>query len=201
MTPSDEHSLDALLRASRDGDAASVANIWRGLTPEEQEDLLFTLLKMHHGGLSGVPLLEPDDHAGPAAESPVPIAADSPDTAATQGVDRTELIPKAVEDLRSLTASEREAEVTYSGLPATAGQQSGYWSRWRQRWKVSALVAAWAVTTAFLFTADTSTFGPREWVVAILATVVGGGILGGTLVGLVVAAIPARAGGSGADQG
>ncbi|MFL6090275.1 MAG: hypothetical protein ACJ71Z_09055 [Aeromicrobium sp.] len=202
MTPSEaDRSLDALLRASRNGDAASVSNIWRGLTPEEQEDLLFTLLEMRHGGLSGVALLEPDDRADPTAESPAVVAEHVADTAAMPRVDRTELIPKAVEDLRGLTGSERDLEVTYSGWPATASQQTGYWYRWRQRWRVSALAAAWAVTTAFLFTADTSTFGPGEWVVTILATVVGGGVLGGTLVDLVVAAIPTRARGSGAERG
>jgi hypothetical protein len=72
-----------------------------------------------------------------------------------------------------------------------------YRSRWRQRWKWSVLVAAWAVTTFFAFTAETSTFGPMGWVVALFGTVVLGGLFVGTLANFVVAAIPAQAQGHG----
>ena len=67
-----------------------------------------------------------------------------------------------------------------------------YQSRWRRRWKWSVAVAAWAVTTIFAFTGDVSSFGPNEWVVTILATVVGGGLLVGTLLNFAVAAIRTR---------
>ncbi len=117
------------------------------------------------------------------------LADDSDETTAMAVVEETELIPKLVEDLRGLSGSERD-DRTLLEQPAVPNE---YWSRWLRRWKISAVVAAWAVTTVFAFTADTSTFGAMEWVVAMLGTVGLGGALVGTLLNFAVAAISAPA--------
>jgi hypothetical protein len=182
---SKEQSLSALLTASRNRDADSVASIWRELTPAEQESVLFTLLAHTDAHSEAVPV-EPD-------ERPDPLMHGLGDTAAMEAVaEQTELIPKAVEDLRGLTGSERDETEAPQASTAAVNEPTEYWSRWLQRWKWSALVAAWAVTTIFAFTWDTSAFGPMEWVVAIFGTVVGGGVLVGTLLNFAVAAIPTQ---------
>jgi hypothetical protein len=115
------------------------------------------------------------------------------ETAALEPVEQTVLTPKLVEDLRGLSGSENDRPSTFRESAAVPDDPTGYRFRWRRRWKWSMLVAAWAVTTTFAFTANVSTFGPMEWFVAIFASVVGGGLLFGTLLNFAVAAIPTHA--------
>ena len=181
MESSERQNLSELLAASRTGNTAAVTDIWRTLTPADQEHVLVTLLAMQ---------TDVDSEATPveAAESADVLIGDLDDTAAMAPVEQTELIPQGVEELRALTRSEGDGEPSSSEHPAVPMELSEYWSRWRQRWKWSVLVAGWAVTTIFAFTGDTSAFGPMEWVVAIFATAVGGGVLVGTLINFAVAA-------------
>lgn len=185
MESSERQNLSELLAASRNGNPAAVTDIWRTLTPAEQEGVLVTLLAMQPAADSEATSVEP-------AESVLVLAGDLDDTAAMAPVEQTELVPQGVEELRALTRSETDGEPTSSQQPVMPMDLSEYWSRWRQRWKWSVVVAGWAVTTIFAFTGDTSAFGPMEWVVAIFATAVGGGVLVGTLVNLAVAAISTR---------
>lgn len=185
MDPVEDQRLTALLTASRAKDAESVVAIWRELTPVEQEGVVFALLGMPVDAESGPSSVQPDDRPEP------PLHAVE-DTAAMDGLGQTELIPKGVEDLRSLTRSEENVHESATEPPSVSGQSAGYWSRWLASWKWCALVAAWAVTTTFAFTADVSAFGPMEWVVAISGTVLGGGLLVGTLISFVVATISGR---------
>ena len=210
MGPSEHVNLNALLAASRSGDAASVASNWRQLTPSEQENVLLTLLGMQLDAPSEALAVASEESPDPperhvaetqaleavaSEESPDPPERHAAETQALEAVEQTELIPKLVEDLRGLTHSEGEEAVLLE-QPAP----SEYWSRWGRRWKISALVAAWAVTTVFAFTVNTSTFGPMEWVVALFGTVVLGGALVGTLVNFAVASISTRAQESTADN-
>jgi hypothetical protein len=102
----------------------------------------------------------------------------------------TELIPKPVEDLRGLTGLANADEDIVQEAPAWHGSTT-YRARWIHRWKASALTSAAAVTMLFALTGDVSSYGPMEWFVAIFATVVGGGLMVGTLVNFAVAAIRA----------
>ena len=183
MEPLEHENLDALLAASRSGDSATVASGWRRLTPDEQEAVLFRLLALH--AEAGPETFEMDGRPGRQI-------AGSEDTAAMAAVAETEAIPKIVDDLRGLSGSEGDDRLDVSEQVAVSSDLAGYRSRWLRRWKVSALVAAWAVTTVFAFTADTSAFGPMEWAVAMFGTVVVGGALVGTLLNFVVAAIATR---------
>jgi hypothetical protein len=185
MKPSEEQSMTALLTASRNGDAGSVANIWRELTPVQQENVMFTLLGMHSDVTSEGVAVASDARPNPPERS-------SDETAALEVVEQTELIPKHVEDLQGLTGTEDDHISDPQAGRAVPTQMTEYRSRWRQRWKWSVLVAAWAVTTFFAFTAETSTFGPMGWVVALFSTVLLGGLFVGTLANFVVAAIPTR---------
>jgi hypothetical protein len=183
---SENRNLAALLKANRTKDVGSAAGIWRDMTVAEQEAVLFELLGMveEEADLSPGPASEPAALEAEETElipNPVPVP------------DETELIPKGVEELRGLTASDGDqGEVASAGAPVMPAALTEYQSRWRRRWKWSVAVAAWAVTTIFAFTGDVSSFGPNEWVVTILATVVGGGLLVGTLLNFAVAAIPTR---------
>lgn len=177
-----QQSLDALLAASRDADSASAISMWRGWTADEQEEILLQLLGLHHAAGWEVA----DDE--PAMDSSL---GDPEETAAMAPVAQTELVPKIVDDLRGLTASDGDSPVADDEPPLPIGP-SAYWSRWLRRWKISAVVAAWAVTTAFAFTTETSSFGPQEWMVALFGTVVLGGGLVGTLANFAVAAIPTQ---------
>lgn len=119
---------------------------------------------------------EPD--GGPPTPTPVESGA-------------TELIPKAVDDLRGLTGSENEDGHSYAAEPVIPHDSGTYRARWLRRWKASALASALAVTILFVLTApDVYSYGPMEWFVTIFETVVGGGLLVGTLVNFVVAAMP-----------
>ena len=207
MKRSEEESLTALQAASRNRDTGSVADIWRELTSVEQENILLTLLGMQSGTTSEGAAVASDESPDPPerrADETVLVAVasdgspDSPEgrageTAALEVVEQTELIPMQVEDLRGLTGSENDHVNDPQAGRAEPTKITEYRSRWLQRWKWSVLVAAWAVTTFFAFTADTSTFGPMGWVVAIFGTVVLGGLFVGTLANFVVAAVPTRA--------
>lgn len=114
------------------------------------------------------------------------------DTAAMAPLDQTQLVPRMVEDLRGLGASESDDVADAPHPPRIPKEPTQYWARWLRRWKVSAVVAAWAVTTLFAFTTETSTFGPKEWLVGLLGSVILGGVLVGTLANFAVAAIPTR---------
>jgi hypothetical protein len=185
MEPSERQNLSELLAASRNGNPDAVTGIWRKLTPVEQERVLVTLLAKQTVADSEAKTFE-------TAESLDVLTSDPDDTAAMAPVEQTELVPQGVEELRALTRSESDGEPTSSEQPVVPMELTEYWSRWRQRWKWSVLVAGWAVTTIFAFTGDTSAFGPAEWVVAILTTAVGGGVLVGTLVSFAIAAISTR---------
>jgi hypothetical protein len=186
VKPSEEQSLTALMAASRNSDADSVASIWRELTLVEQENILFTLLGMHTDVSSeGVAVA-----SGEVADAP---ERRTTETEALAAVEQTEQIPNLVDDLRGLTGTANDHLNDPQDERAAPAETTEYWSRWLQRWKWSVLVAAWAVTTFFAFTAETSTFGPMGWVVALFGTVVLGGLFVGTLANFVVAAIPAQA--------
>lgn len=173
--------MNALLTAAQNGDTEEVSRIWRELPPGEQESVLLTLLQTQVGTASDEASPESDEGLDPSLG----------DTAAMDRVEQTDLIPEGLEELRGLTVSEGGDDAALAGKPVQ--NERAYWSRWRRRWRLSALVAAWAVTTVFAFTADTSTFGPMEWLVALFGTVVGGGVLVGTLVNFAVAAISGTA--------
>ena len=179
MVPAEQQSLAELVEASEREDASAVARVWRRLTPAEQEDVVFGLLAMHTAASSGAVGL----HDG----GDLPID-DQADTVAMAPAANTELIPKVVADLRDLTASEGDDEPPER--PTAAVGPTEYWSRWLRRWKLSALVSAWAMTTTFAFTTETAAFGPTEWLVALLGTIVLGGGLVGTLANFAVAALP-----------
>ncbi|HJR90281.1 MAG TPA: hypothetical protein VJ782_09020 [Aeromicrobium sp.] len=181
IRPSEELPVNALLTAAQNGDTEEVSRIWRELPPGEQESVLLTLLQTQVGTASDEASPESDEGLDPSLG----------DTAAMDRVEQTDLIPEGLEELRGLTVSEGGDDAALAGKPVQ--NERAYWSRWRRRWRLSALVAAWAVTTVFAFTADTSTFGPMEWLVALFGTVVGGGVLVGTLVNFAVAAISATA--------
>lgn len=189
MGSSDEQKLAALLAASRDRDAASVTSIWRDMTLAEQEGVIVTLLAMQTRAHSEVIPAEPEQRSDVLTDA-------LGDTAAMAQVEQTEPIPKDVGDLQNLTGSESEDEAALAVRAPGPTEPTEYWSRWLRRWKWSVLVAAWAVTTILAFTGDFSAFGPMDWVVAISATAVGGGVLVGTLVNFAVAAIPTRPPGS-----
>lgn len=187
---SEEQSLTALLTASRNRDADSVASIWRELAPVEQENLLFALLGMQCDVTSESAAVVSDEESEPPDLR-------TAETEALPVVEQTERIPNLVDDLRGLTATANDQLNDPQDERAAPAEMTEYRSRWRQRWKWSVLVAAWAVTTFFAFTAETSTFGPMGWVVALFGTVVLGGLFVGTLANFVVAAIPAQAQGHG----
>ena len=194
MKGSPDEKLIALQDASRAADGDSVARIWRELTPHEQEDVVFLLLGVEPDVPSeGKPPEppEPDEQPDVAARSTDETAPLEAVTAApVEAVEQTVVSPKLVEDLRGLSGSENDPPGALDEAPAGPSGPDGYRSRWLRRWKWSMVVAAWAVTTTFAFTANVSTFGPMEWFVAIFGSVVGGGLLVGTLLNFAVAAIP-----------
>ena len=183
---SEARNLAALLKANRTKDVGAAASLWRDMTVAEQEAVLFKLLGMVEEEADLSPGLTSEPAAPEAEETeliPNPVTVP----------DETEMIPKGVEELRALTASDDHLEEGASAEPPLMPPAlTEYQSRWRRRWKWSVAVAAWAVTTIFAFTGDVSSFGPSEWVVTILATVVGGGLLVGTLLNFAVAAITTR---------
>jgi hypothetical protein len=150
------------------------------------------LLGMQTDASFEVALPAPDVRRTALPDSTEVLARDAHDASTIQKFEQTQSIPKIVEDLRGLTASDTGGEASTEGWQASPSQLTGYWLRWRRRWKLSALVAAWAVTTVFAFTTDTSTFGATEWLVALVGTAALGGGLLGTLVNFAVAAISAR---------
>lgn len=183
VSSSEEEKITALRAASRDADTATVARIWRELTPREQEDVLFALLGMKTGVTTEVTTAEPGEPADLAMDP-------GAETAPMEAVEQTVMTPRLVEDLRGLSGSQNDRPDDSQETSAAPSGLTSYRSRWLQRWKWSMLVAAWAVTTIFAFTANVSAFGPMEWFVAIFASVVGGGLLVGTLLNFAVAAIP-----------
>lgn len=185
MKRSGDDKLIQLRAASRDADAAAVASLWRELTPREQEDVVFTLLGMPNQDPAETTTAEPVEQTDPGMPR-------VDETAALDALEQTVMTPKLVEDLRGLSGSENDPSEFHEG-PADPQGPTSYRSRWLQRWKWSMLVGAWAVTTIFAFTANVSTFGPMEWFVALFASVVGGGLLVGTLLNFAVAAIPTQA--------
>jgi hypothetical protein len=195
MSTSEEQNLTALLAASRNRDGEAVTSIWREMTPGEQEGVVLALLGMQTDLTSAGITVDPEERAGLLSDrlgegAPVPVESG-----------RTELIPKSVADLRGLTGFETD-EVGGSPVDEVPAQDFGsYRTRWIQRWKRSALASALAVTILFAFTGDVSSFGPKEWAVAIVATVAGGGLLVGTLVNFAVAAISAPGSHSAAGNG
>ena len=195
--PSDSRNLTALLKATRKQDVSAVASIWRDMTLAEQEAVLFKLLGMVEEEAAPDPMgADPDESRdftlSPTSEHAAP-GADETQLTPNPAPDETELIPKGVEELRGLTASDPDQRGDApSEAPVMPPGLTEYQSRWRRRWKWSVAVAAWAVTTIFAFTGDVSSFGPNEWVVTILATVVVGGLLVGTLLNFAVAAIRTR---------
>lgn len=184
MEPSEEQSLTALLAAAENRDVASTTKIWRGMTPVEQEGVLFTLLGMPEGQtdrtepMSAVPEAHQDSGL-PELDEQAAIEAE-----------QTELIPKSVEDLRGLTRSDNDAADGDQESPETPIGSTEYWSQWRQRWKWSVLVAVWAMATIFAFNGTFDSFGPAEWVVGTFAFVIFSGLLIGTMANFAVALIP-----------
>ena len=184
MEPSEEQSLTTLLAAAENRDVAATTEIWRGMTPVEQEGVLFTLLGMPEGRTDRTEPMRsvPNDHEtlGPREL----------DEQAAIDVEQTELIPKSVEDLRGLTRSDNDAANGDQEPPEMPIGSTEYWSQWRQRWKWSVLVAVWAMATIFAFNGKFDSFGPAEWVVGTFAAVVFSGLLIGTMANFAVALIP-----------
>jgi len=178
MEPSEEQgqNLTAILAAAENDDVASATEIWRGMNPTEQEGVLLALL-----GLPG----EQADRT----ES-LGFGLDHLGEEAAMHADQTELIPKGVEDLRRLTASDNEDADRPAEAPALPIGSHDFWSRWRQRWKWSVLVAVWAMATIFAFNGAFDSFGPREWAVSIFGSVILSGLLIGTLLDFLAALIP-----------
>ena len=102
-------------------------------------------------------------------------------------LDETELIPKSVEDLRGLTGSDNDTDGGGQAPDVRMGS-SEYWAQWRHRWKWSVLVTVWAMATVFAFNGAFDSFGPMEWVVGTFMSVVGSGLLVGTVINFAVAA-------------
>ena len=147
---------------------------------------MFTLLGMQTDVSSKVMAPTPDEAPGLATSHEA-------ETAALEPMEQTMMTPQLVEDLQGLSGSQNDRTNYFEASPAVPSGLIDYRSRWLQRWKWSMLVAAWAVTTIFAFTANVAAFGPSEWFVAIFASVVGGGLLVGTLLNFAVAAMPTRA--------
>jgi hypothetical protein len=177
MDPSEEQgpNLTALLAAAENADVASTTEIWRGMNPMEQEGVLLTLL--------GLPGEQADQTVS------IGLGLDHVGEKAAVQADQTELIPKAVEDLRGLTASDNDAGGAVE-RPAMAIGSTDYWARWRQRWKWSVLVTVWAMATIFAFNGKFDSFGPMEWVVSTFVSVILSGLLIGTVADFLVALIP-----------
>lgn len=114
------------------------------------------------------------------------------DEAAPAAAGETELVPVSVDILHELSAASNDVDEGPHELLPASFDVAAYRSRWLQRWKWSALAAAWGSMTVFAFTGDVSGFGPTEWIVATLMNVVGGGLLVGTLLNFAVAAIPTQ---------
>jgi hypothetical protein len=184
MEPSEEQKLRALLAAAENRDVASTTKIWRGMTPTEQEGVLFTLLDIQAGQADRT---EPIDVR---LESLQEIGLRQLDDEPAIQADQTQLIPKGVEDLRGLTALDNEDANSPAEAPALPIGSRDYWSRWRQRWKWSVLVAVWAMATIFAFNGAFDSFGPREWAVSIFGSVILSGLLIGTLLDFLAAMIP-----------
>lgn len=184
MERSEEQNVTALLAAAENRDLASTTKIWRGMTPVEQEDVLFTLLGMTEGQTDRTEPMSavPEDHR----ESGLPEVNEQ----AAIEAEQTELIPKSVEDLRGLTGSANGAADGAHESPDMQIGSTEYWSQWRQRWKWSVLVAVWAMATIFAFNGKFDSFGPAEWVVATFASVIFSGLLIGTMANFAVALIP-----------
>lgn len=103
-------------------------------------------------------------------------------------LDETELIPKSVEDLRGLTGSDNDTDGGGQAPDVRMGSRE-YWAQWRHRWKWSVLVTVWAMATVFAFNGAFDSFGPMEWVVGTFMSVVGSGLLVGTVINFAVAAL------------
>ncbi len=178
MSSSLQPELAALLTAARSRDTDSALSIWRDMSKQEQEGVLVHLLA-----------LRAETSAGRAQDDTrVQDRLDEPPAA----VGQTELVPVSVEILHQLSASSDDVDDGPQELLPAKFDMTAYRARWRQRWRWSALVAAWGSMTIFAFTGDVSGFGPTEWIVATLMNVVGGGLLVGTLLNFAVAAIPMR---------
>lgn len=202
MESAEEQNLTALLEAVENQDVALTIRIWRGMTSLEQEAVALTLLRRLEGRTERSAELGPDarddeefglhqtgeDSSVQADETELIPKSPTGEDSSVQA-DETELIPKALEDLRGLSASDSDAGNAPVAQPVWTGS-TVYWSRWRQRWKWSALVTVWAMATIFAFNGAFDAFGPSEWVVGILASVVGSGLLIGTLANFAVALIP-----------
>lgn len=184
MDRSNEQKFAALLAAVENRDAESITEMWRGMTALEQEAVVFRLL-----GVPEAPTDRPAESTHAYLDDPhEPDRFPAGDETAIQA-DQTELIPKSVDDLRGLTGSDADDAPGTHEVAAVRFGSTEYWSRWRQRWKWSVLVTVWAMATVFAFSGAFDAFGPMEWVVGILASVVCSGLLIGTLANFVVAVI------------
>lgn len=187
MSSSFQPKLAALLTAARSRDSDSALSIWRDMSHQEQEDVLAQLLaRLEDPAEATAPLpsagrSEPHTRVQGDVEEAAPAAAGE-----------TELVPVSVDILHELSASSHDVDEGPHELLPESFDVAAYRSRWIQRWKWSALVAAWGSMTVFAFTGDVSGFGPTEWIVATLMNVVGGGLLVGTLLNFAVAAIPTQ---------
>src|SRR5690349_2688902 len=135
MSTSEEQNLTALLAASRNRDADAVASIWREMTPDEQEGVVLALLGMQADLTSAGITVDPEERAGLLSDR---LGAGAPLPVESGG---TELIPKAVEDLRGLTAAQTDEVGGLSEERVPAQAFATYRTRWTQRWKGSALAS------------------------------------------------------------
>jgi len=182
-----ERKFASLRSAAKSRDADLALAIWRDMSEREQEDMVVHLLALRDrqapatAELISEGRVEPDDIHGGIGDGPTKAG-------------QTELVPVSIDILHELSASNDDFGEGPRAPQSLSVGMTEYRARWRQRWKWSALVAAWATTTIFAFTGETTNFGPAEWTVSILMTVVGGGLLVGTLINLAVAAIPSGVG-------
>lgn len=185
MELSNDQKFAVLLAAAENRDAASITEMWRGMTPLEQEAVVFSLL-----GVQVAAADAPTEEMTADTEDHRELGSSQMGDETAIQVDETELIPKSVDDLRGLTRSDNDEAAGTQEVPAVRLGSAEYWSHWRRRWKWSVLVAVWAMATVFAFNGAFDSFGPMEWLVGILASVFLSGLLIGTLVNFVVAAIP-----------
>ena len=165
MDTSEEQKLADLMNAAQGGGVASATTVWRAMTSRDQEVVVLKLLGVH------------DPHPQQVTQE---IAVQA---------EQTEVIPKSVDDLRRLTGPDGEAGVERAAPDARLGSPE-YWAQWRRRWKWSVLVTAWAMATVFAFDGAFDSFGPEEWAVGILGSIVFSALLVGTLINFAVALIP-----------
>lgn len=185
MKTSAEPSVAALLRAAKTGGLRAATEVWLAMTEPAKEAAVANLVAML------------DDESEVGAGVAVAVGSQQRDGEQSReeifdSPDPTEQIPKIVEDLRGLTGSETDQVDGPLVQPEPTFDSTAYWSRWRRRWKWSVLVALWVMASISAFNGGFDSFGLTEWMASMLMSVVGSGLLIGTLANFAIAALPSR---------